>query len=74
MAISENTRFNISAFMCSPAFLTIVFILLRVFAVIDWPWIWVLCPLWISIGLSLMFLAVFTVVCVALAILFSEEP
>lgn len=28
--------------------LTIVFIVLKLCKVINWSWIWVLCPLWIS--------------------------
>lgn len=26
--------------------LTLIFITLKLTKVIDWPWIWVLCPLW----------------------------
>ena len=29
--------------------LTILFIALRLCGVIDWPWLWVLSPLWISL-------------------------
>ena len=31
--------------------LTIVFIILKLIGKIDWPWIWVLSPLWISFAL-----------------------
>jgi hypothetical protein len=31
--------------------LTIVFIVLKLTHVIDWKWLWVLSPIWISIGL-----------------------
>lgn len=31
--------------------LTIVFIVLKLCGVIDWSWIWVLAPMWVSIAL-----------------------
>ena len=36
--------------------LTILFIILRIFGAIDWPWIWVLCPLWIPIVFGISFI------------------
>lgn len=30
--------------------LTICFIVLKVMDKIDWPWLWVLSPIWISVG------------------------
>ena len=38
--------------------LTIVFIVLKLTSVIDWSWWWVLSPLWISLALSLLIIAV----------------
>lgn len=39
--------------------LTIVFIVLKLTDVIQWSWLWVLSPLWISLALSiLLFLTV----------------
>lgn len=34
--------------------LTIVFIILKLCGVIDWRWLWVLSPLWISLVISLV--------------------
>jgi len=34
--------------------LTIAFIVLKLTGQIAWPWVWVLCPLWISWGLILV--------------------
>ena len=46
--------------------LTIVFVVLKLVGVIDWSWIWVLSPLWISLGLVLLiFLIVFAVIIIA---------
>ena len=33
--------------------LAIIFIVLKLIGVIKWSWMWVLSPLWISVGLSL---------------------
>lgn len=38
--------------------LTIAFIVLKLCNVIDWSWIWVLCPLWIGFVLGLAVLSV----------------
>jgi len=42
--------------------LTIVFVLLKVFEVIDWSWWWVFSPVWISAGLALVFLILAVIV------------
>lgn len=34
--------------------LGIVFVVLKLAGVIDWSWIWVLCPFWIGIALSII--------------------
>lgn len=38
--------------------LTIVFIVLKFVGVIDWSWVWVLSPTWISIAVDLIILLV----------------
>lgn len=38
--------------------LAIVFITLKLCKVIDWPWIWVLAPLWISLSIGIFFLGI----------------
>lgn len=35
-------------------FLLLVFIVLKLTHVINWSWVWVLCPLWISIIIALI--------------------
>jgi len=37
-----------------PGLLTIAFIVLKLCGVIAWSWLWVLSPLWISLGLGLI--------------------
>ena len=38
--------------------LTIAFIVLKLCGVIDWAWVWVLAPLWISFALSLLIILI----------------
>ncbi len=40
-----------------PAMLTITFVVLKLTGVIEWSWVWVLCPLWISLIIGLLILA-----------------
>lgn len=47
--------------------LTIVFITLKLTGVIAWSWWWVLSPLWISAGLSIVLLLAFLVFILVLA-------
>lgn len=38
--------------------LTIVFIVLKLTKVINWSWLWVLSPLWISLALTLLIIII----------------
>lgn len=38
--------------------LLVVFIALKIANVIDWPWLWVLAPLWLPLAIVLGFLAI----------------
>ena len=42
--------------------LTIVFVVLKLVGVINWSWLWVLCPLWIDILLTVIVLVIFTII------------
>lgn len=46
--------------------LTIVFIVLKLCKVIEWSWLWVLSPLWISFGLTIL---IVIIVCIIGAII-----
>lgn len=56
---NENVKINFSLGGFS-TLLTIAFIVLKLCHVINWSWVWVLAPTWISIAISLVlfFLAV----------------
>lgn len=43
--------------------LTIAFIVLKLCGVITWPWIWVLCPLWIPLAIAAIIVGI--ALCVA---------
>lgn len=42
--------------------LTIVFIVLKLVGVINWSWLWVLCPLWIDILLTVIVLVIIAII------------
>lgn len=42
--------------------LTIVFIVLKLVGVINWSWLWVLCPLWINCLLTIIILVVIVII------------
>ena len=44
--------------------LTIAFIVLKLCGIIDWAWIWVLCPLWIGIAFLMIVFIIASVVMV----------
>ena len=42
--------------------LTIVFVVLKLVGVINWSWLYVLCPLWIDILFAIIVLVIFAIV------------
>lgn len=59
MSDHKKRRKNIgSGGMGLPTLLLIIFIILKLTKVIDWSWLWVLSPLWISASLGVLFLLV----------------
>lgn len=54
-------KFNFSLDSFS-ALLTIAFIILKLCHVIEWAWVWVLAPLWMSLAFSLVLVIVVLVV------------
>ena len=56
---SDNSRSSTStAGIGFPGLLTIAFIVLKLVGVIDWSWVWVLAPAWISVALVVIILLV----------------
>ena len=48
--------------------LTVVFSILKLCKAIDWPWIWVISPIWISLALWLAIMVCIVVCIIALKI------
>lgn len=51
--MSESRTISYGSFFA----MAIIFIVLKLAHVISWPWVWVLSPLWIPIGLFFAFAA-----------------
>lgn len=49
--------------------LGVLFVGLKLGHVIDWPWLWVLCPFWIGLAFALAFLAILVIGFIIAAIL-----
>lgn len=58
--MSDNNN-NASGGLSFCGALTIVFIVLKLTGVIDWSWVWVLSPTWISIAVVLIILLVVSI-------------
>ena len=48
---SSNNKTTVSGGIGFSGLLTIVFIVLKLCGVINWSWIWVLAPMWVSVAL-----------------------
>jgi len=55
--MSKNNN-NTSGGIGFAGLLTIVFITLKLCGVITWPWLWVLSPIWISLALLILIIAI----------------
>lgn len=53
--------------------LTIIFVVLKLVGVIDWSWVWVLAPFWISASIALVFGLVALLITVIAAIIISKD-
>ena len=50
----DNKKIKIEFPMAWGIILTIVFLVLKLTKVIAWKWIWILSPLWMSVGLAIL--------------------
>lgn len=58
----ENKSNNSTGGIGFVSALQIAFIVLKLCRVIDWPWIWVLAPTWVSLALAVIVAAIVTAV------------
>ena len=62
--VKVNTSINVNGLF--GVLLAIVFITLKLCGVINWSWVWVLCPLWIGLALYLVVLLVSVIAAIIL--------
>lgn len=60
--MKENKSISISIGGGFSGALTIAFIVLKLCHVIDWSWVWVLSPLWISAAIAVLILLIVVIV------------
>lgn len=60
--MKENKSVSISIGGGFSGALTIAFIVLKLCHVIDWSWVWVLSPLWISAAIAVLILLIVVIV------------
>lgn len=58
--MNSNSSRNNGLGVCG--ILTIVFVVLKLVDVINWSWLWVLCPLWINLLLTIIILIIISVI------------
>lgn len=58
----ENKSNNSSNGIGLPGLLQVAFIVLKLCRVIDWPWIWVLAPTWVTLALIIIGFVIITAV------------
>ena len=51
--MNDNNKSNCSTGGIFWTLLAVAFIVLKVTHLIDWPWVWVLAPIWIPVGIVL---------------------
>lgn len=57
----ENNNGNSSGGIGFVGFLTLLFIALKLLNKIDWTWVWVLSPLWISVAIVVLLFLVYVI-------------
>lgn len=58
----DNKNSNNAGGLGLGTILTIVFVVLKLCGVINWAWVWVLAPLWISVVLTIIFVIIALVI------------
>lgn len=60
--MKDNKTVRVSGGVSLATVIFIVFLILKLTNVIDWSWWWVTSPLWISFGLGLIVLLIYSIV------------
>ena len=64
-----SQRMKIEFPLATPMMLCIVFIVLKLAKVVDWDWVWVLCPMWIPVALLMGIVLIGACLTIVLAML-----
>ena len=56
--MTENNNSSRNAGLSLGTLLTVLFIALKLTSQIDWAWVWVLSPLWISAAITLLMILI----------------
>ena len=59
--MSRNDSSNSSGGIDFTGLLTVAFIFLKLIGIIDWSWLWVLSPLWITTVIAIILLIIFLI-------------
>ena len=57
--MSRNNNSSSSSGIGFVGLLTVAFIVLKLIGVIEWSWLWVLSPIWITTGIVIIVLIIF---------------
>ena len=60
--LNDSSNKSVSVRVGSSGLLTLLFIILKLFGAIEWDWIWVLSPLWISVVLTAIVAIIFLII------------
>ena len=60
--MNDNNKSNCSTGGIFWTLLAVAFIVLKVTHLIDWPWVWVLAPIWIPVGIVLAAIVIVLIV------------
>lgn len=63
---NKHTSSTSSSGMGFLSVLGLIFIVLKLLHVIDWPWVWVLAPIWGGFLLGIVILAVYLIIYIAI--------
>lgn len=61
MSRNNNSNSSASGGIGFTGLLTVAFIVLKLIGVIDWSWLWVLSPVWITAGIVIIVIIIFAI-------------
>jgi hypothetical protein len=67
--MSDNKNVSVQIGPGLPALLTLLFVGLKLTGHISWSWLWILSPIWISVGVSLLLFGAIAAIVFAAALM-----